>query len=177
MKEAKKEAGRKFVQVSLSQDFAAEVRAQSEAADRSMAAQLEHWAKIARAIEAVIPAPTLSELKAGVDASEVLSRVGAYLVQQNPAKLLSYLEAVRAPRYGIDEADPDIAVRIEPDGTQTRGKFDAAGNFVPAPVATARMGKHDRKSEVQQSPRGKAQGGAAARAPAAGSRKRSPVAV
>jgi hypothetical protein len=172
MKEAKKETGRKFVQVSLAQDFAADLRAQADAADRSMAAQLEHWAKIARAVEAVIPAPGVSELKAGKDASEVLSRLGAYLVQQDPARLVARLEASRTARYGIDEADPDVAIRIDPDGTQTRGSFDAAGNFIAA--ATERTQGHDRRSDKAGA--GKtAQGRAPARPRPATGRKRDPV--
>jgi hypothetical protein len=143
-KETSKEAGRKFVQVSLSQDFAAELRRQADAADRSMASQLEHWAKVARAIESVVPAGALGELKGGRDPGEVLSRVGAYLLNQNPSALKARLAGAQSPRYGVDDDDPEVAVRIDPDGTQTRGRFDAAGNFIPAPAATERMQDDDR---------------------------------
>jgi|JI10StandDraft_1071094.scaffolds.fasta_scaffold145382_3 hypothetical protein len=134
-----KEVVKKFVQVSLSNEFAAGVRAQAQASDRSMAAQLEHWAKVARAVEAVIPAAALGELKSGNDAGEILSRVGTYLLHQNPGSLRARLATAQSPRYGVDENDPEIALRINPDGTQTRGSFDAAGSFVPLPSAKKRM--------------------------------------
>lgn len=176
MKDSKKETGKRFVQVSLSQDFAAELRAQADGADRSMAAQLEHWAKIARAVEAVIPASTVSELKAGKDASEVLSRVGTYLVQQNPAKLVARLEASRTPRYGVDETDPEIAIRIDPDGRQIRGRFDAAGSFIPTPTAERTEG-NDQRSQATTTRRKTTKVAAPARSRAATGRQRDPLTV
>lgn len=149
MKNANKEPGKKFVQVSLSQEFAADLRAQADSCDRSMAAQLEHWAKIARAIETVIPAARVQELKSGKDASEVLSRVGTYLLQQNPVSLRAKLAAASSPRYGVDGTDPEVAIRIDPDGTETRGRFDAAGDFIPASAATERTQNHGPRSDAK----------------------------
>lgn len=170
----KKETGKKFVQVSLSSEFAADLRAQAETADRSMASQLEHWAKVARAVETVIPAAALSELKGGKDPSEILSRVGTYLLNQNPDSLKARLAAAKSPRYGVDENDPEVAVRIDPDGTTTRGRFDASGNFIAAPAATERMERHDPRSKPktrQKQPERRAP----ARSRAAESRSRDPV--
>lgn len=132
---------KKFVQVSLAPEFAAELRSQADSSDRSMAAQLEHWSKLARAIETVFPAAALSELKEG-NPSEVLSRVGAYLISQNPASLRAKLASASSPLYGVDEADPAVAIRHNPDGTQTRGTFDVGGNFVPSAAPRVRKEKH-----------------------------------
>jgi hypothetical protein len=38
--------------------------------------------------------------------------------------------AAKFPRYGVDLQNPEIAIRVDPDGTETRGKFDGDGNFV-----------------------------------------------
>lgn len=153
MTKLKQEAVKKFAQVSLSSDFAALVRGQADSSHRSMAAQLEHWAQIAQALEAVIPAPTLGELKGGKDPGEVLSRLGAFLVNQNPSLLHARLATAKSPRYGVDEADPEVAIRIDPDGTTVRGVFDAAGNFIPAKAATVRIkpNVHRQTSKNQQS--------------------------
>lgn len=132
---------KKFVQVSLAPEFAAEVRSQADSSDRSMAAQLEHWSKLARAIETVFPAAALSELKAG-NPSEVLSRVGAYLISQNPASLRAKLANASSPLYGVDEADPAVVIRYNPDGSKTRGAFDVGGNFVPSAADSAKKEKH-----------------------------------
>lgn len=137
---------KKFAQVSLSHQFATELRSVADAENRSLAAQLEHWAKIARAVETVFPSAALSELKSGVDSAGVLSRVGAYLLHQNPALLKSRLAASQTPLYGVDEADPEIAIRKDPDGTVTRGRFEADGSFTPMPAPT------ERRSHATDSP-------------------------
>ena len=100
-----------------------------------MAAQLEHWAKVARAIEQVVPAATLAEIKGSQDAADVLARLATFLSQPGAAPSRTRLAAAKSPRYGIDEHDPQVAIRIDPDGTETRGAFDAAGNFVPTITA------------------------------------------
>lgn len=155
MKTAPKETGRKFVQVSLPQEFAADVRAHSAASDRSMAAQLEHWAKVARAMEQVVPAATLAELKSSQGAADVLTRLVSFLMprQGAPSPSLDRLAAAKSPRYGVDDNDPQVAVRIDPDGTQTRGVFDTAGNFVPTSTASSRKTNSDaRRSKSKPAP-------------------------
>lgn len=144
---------KKFVQVSLAPEFAAEVRSHADSSDRSMAAQLEHWSKLARAIETVFPVAALTELKAG-NPSEVLSRVGAYLISQNPASLRAKLASASSPQYGVDETDPAVVIRYNPDGSQTRGTFDVAGNFVPSTAASAKKEKHAPRQTTKPASKG-----------------------
>lgn len=35
-----------------------------------------------------------------------------------------------SPRYGVDAKDPRVVIRIDPDGTETRGYWDAGGNYI-----------------------------------------------
>lgn len=44
--------------------------------------------------------------------------------------LAEKLANAKFPRYGVDLKNPEVAIRIDPDGTETRGKFDGDGNFV-----------------------------------------------
>ncbi|MBC7378574.1 MAG: hypothetical protein H7346_14215 [Burkholderiaceae bacterium] len=178
MKVKTDEATKKFVQVSLSQAFAADLRAHADSADRSMASQLEHWAKIARAVESVVPAGALSELKGGKDAGEIMSRLGAYLLQQKPESLRTKLAAATSPRYGVDEDDPDVAVRVDADGTVTRGRFDAASNFVPAAVVAERKNKNESRPKPRKpAQKQQASGRAVARPRKAESRPRPSLAA
>ena len=71
-------------------------------------------------------------MKSTTEPGEILSRISAYLLNQNPIALKARLAAAQSPRYGVDEADPEVAIRIDPDGTETRGAFDATGNFQPS---------------------------------------------
>lgn len=150
---------KKFVNVSLPAEFAAQLREQANSADRSMSAQLEHWAKVARAIEAVIPAAALTHLKAGGDPSEVLSRLSGFLTNRDVTPLRDMLAGAKSPMYGADPTDPNVTIRHNPDGSRTRGRFEADGTFTPFNSADERSA-HDPKA-ARERPRSSRQTGAA----------------
>ena len=124
---------KKFASVSLPAGLADSLKEQAAIQGRTIATQIEHWAIIGRAVESVLPAPAIVALKSGQDAGEIMSRISAYLLHQQPALLIggvAQLEAGKSPRYGVDPKDSSVAIRIEPDGTETRGRWDVAGNFI-----------------------------------------------
>lgn len=122
---------RRFVQVSLSPEFATKLREQAEMSDRSLAAQLEHYAKLAGAIEAFLPASAVHALKTGGRPSEVLARLGEFLSDPALDSLRATLSQRSGAVYGSDPANPDRVLRRNGDGSTTTGVFDARGNFVP----------------------------------------------
>jgi len=83
--------------------------------------------RIASMESAADPGPQIKS-KSGIP-----SRVTSFLIHQQPSLLIAKLESSKAPRYGVDLKDPQVALRIDPDGTETRGRFDAAGSFIPDP--------------------------------------------
>ena len=68
--------------------------------------------------------------ESGQGPSEILSSLREYLVHQNPSLLIEKLSSSTSSRYGVDEKDPSVAIRIDPDGTETRGRWDPAGRFI-----------------------------------------------
>jgi len=131
-----------FVQVSLPRAFAESVRASTVDSDRSMASQLEHWAKLARAVEQVLPSAAVDRLKAGASPTEVLSQLTDLLASPNRAYVVRKLENANTPRYGVDETDPAFIIQINPDGTTVRGQFADDGRFVPQPPSQPRKESH-----------------------------------
>ncbi len=91
------EASKRFASVSLPIDLADSLRESAAAQGRTMAAQIEHWSKLGSAVENVIPAPAVLALKGGQDAGEILSRVSAFLIHQQPSLLIAKLESSKAP--------------------------------------------------------------------------------
>lgn len=129
---------RKFVQVSLPAAFAEALREQAEVSDRSMAAQIEHWARIAKAVEAVAPANAITQVKSAKDASDVLTALASFVMSPNVSALRERLDASGVVSYGSDPNHPDIALQYRPDGSVVRGKFDSDGDFVPDTTTTRR---------------------------------------
>jgi hypothetical protein len=123
--------------VKLSDSLVLDARLAGEAVERSIAGQVEFWAKLGRSVELLLGTPQvlalcghaatrpLSECLDSVDSVEGRERVREYL-SQGPY-----------PHY---EADPDragVLIRIDADGTRTRGRF-VKRRFVPVGRRSAR---------------------------------------
>jgi hypothetical protein len=109
--------------VKLSDSLVLDARLTSEMAERSIASQIEFWAGLGRAIEPLMRLPEILALrKAGKDKplSTCLAEVGT----NNGAKrVLQYLQGRPYPHYEADPENAGLLLRVEEDGTQTRGRF------------------------------------------------------
>ena len=114
--------------VKLSDALVLDARLAGEAVERSIAGQVEFWAKLGRSVELLLGAPQvltlcrhakpLSECLDSVDSADGRERVGAYL-RQGPY-----------PHYEADPNHAGVLVRIDADGTRTRGRF-VKRHFIP----------------------------------------------
>ncbi len=126
----------------VSAAFSASVREAAEAADRSMTGQVEHWGKLGRAAERVLPAQVAAALKqcgGDLDAAEdpalrrrVLEALAAVTAGQGAGETTRYLQSLGQPLFEADPYDPGKILRILPDGTRQRGRMGSRG-FQPDP--------------------------------------------
>lgn len=128
--------------VKLSDDLVLIARQEADLADRSITGQIEHWAKLGRAVEAALKYPEISALKKSGGDLKL-----AFAEQSARDSVFQTLESIAAstdrtvvqkrirdsgkPIYGSDPAFPGMVVRIAPDGTRTPGHFEHR-KFVPA---------------------------------------------
>ncbi len=127
------------VAIKVSADFAEAARAAANAADRSLTGQVEHWAKLGRSIESILPNPAAIALKqsgGNLDAIEdpvlrnqVLAALDAFR-ESSPSIRRARLDLDRETRYEPDPSRPKGLIRIEPDGTRIRGTRQGKA-FVP----------------------------------------------
>ncbi|MBL8673747.1 MAG: hypothetical protein JNL07_02585 [Rhodospirillales bacterium] len=125
----------------LSRTLVETARSEAAAADRSLTAQIEHWATIGRAVEKLIPHSgvlSLKRLGGGESATPTAIRraaLGRALRRleesDDRTEAVDHLRALGGPRYGTDPRHPGMIVRIDPDGTRTLGRLDGR-EFVPA---------------------------------------------
>ena len=121
--------------VKLSDSLVLDARLAGEAVERSIAGQVEFWAKLGRSIETLLGTPQvlalcqqarpLSECLRSADSPDGRERLNAYL---------------RGGPYPHFEPDPDragVLIRIDEDGTRTHGRF-VKRRFVPAGPRSAR---------------------------------------
>lgn len=129
--------------VRLSDALVSCARDEALAADRSMTAQIEHWAKLGRAVESVLRHGDVRAIKASLARSPKGSRrkaVRAAVAQAIDADKNLARAKIRAAGqavYGTDPRWPGRIVRIDADGKRTPGRFDNR-RFVPETGAARR---------------------------------------
>jgi hypothetical protein len=109
--------------VKLSDSLVLDARLTSEAAERSIAGQIEFWAGLGRAIEPLLRLPEILALrKAGATKSLAACLADAGTTSGNQ-RVANYLKSRPYPHYEADPQKPGMLLRLNEDGTQTTGRF------------------------------------------------------
>lgn len=118
--------------VKLSNELVELAREEARAADRSITAQIEHWAKLGRSVESALRHEDAVALKAsGGDLRRAFpgpSREEIHALLQRVAEGADRAELAKSLRQGrvvyqSDRSDSGAIERIEPDGTRTPGRI------------------------------------------------------
>ena len=128
--------------VKLPDDLVQSARAEAQAASRSIAAQVEHWARLGRAAEsALLHEDALALKRSGGDVRSafagkqkreaVLALLDAIVGSTERSGVVERIHRSAKAVYGTDPEFPGMVVRIDPDGTRTPGRFENR-RFVPA---------------------------------------------
>jgi hypothetical protein len=109
--------------IKISDDLALAAREEADVCDRSMASQVEHWARIGRAVEQVLGHGQIVALKRHAGLPEFEKAMREATSEAGQRKALRHLEKLGGPRYGVDPERPGVVVKIDSDGSRTRGRF------------------------------------------------------
>ena len=109
--------------VKLSEALVLDARLAGEIAERSIASQIEFWARLGRATELVLRTDEVLRLKQRGEVrplSECLESVGT---DEGRRRLGAYLSSRPYPRFEPAPGRPGFLVRIDEDGTRRVGRF------------------------------------------------------
>jgi hypothetical protein len=109
--------------VKLSESLVLDARTVSKKTERSIAGQIEFWARLGRAIEPLLRTSTVLDLKQRGDAvplSECLEGIDS---DEGRRRVADYLATRPFPHFEPATERPGLIVRIEEDGTRTVGRF------------------------------------------------------
>jgi len=121
--------------VKLSDELVLDARVAGAAMERSIAGQVEYWAKLGRAIEPLLQGTqALALCRNARPVSECLDTVDSPAGQ---TRVREYLQTIPFPHYEPAPAEPGWLVRIAADGTRTKGRF-VNRQFEPAKGRPAR---------------------------------------
>jgi len=120
--------------VKLSDALVLDARIAAEAQDRSIAGQVEFWAKLGQAVEPLLSGRQVLELKQKGKARPLSELVGTVEVPEGRARTKAYLESLPYPHYRQFPGKARVYIRTTADGTETVGRFLNRA-FVPVDVA------------------------------------------
>ena len=109
--------------VKLSDSLVLDARMAANVLERSIAGQIEFWARLGRSIEPLLHGDqVLARCKAdhAVPISECLKAVGS---TEGRRRTLEYLRSQPYPHYEAAPEELGLLVRIDQDGTRTLGRF------------------------------------------------------
>lgn len=109
--------------VKVSDKLILDARLAGEAGERSIAGQIEYWARLGRAVELHLRAAEALRLKRQGEAqplSELLSSVGSPAGRK---RLARYLGTRPFPHFEVATGRRGLVVKIDQDGTRTVGRF------------------------------------------------------
>jgi hypothetical protein len=109
--------------VKLSDALVLDARLESELQQRSIAGQVEYWARLGKLVDALLDGRARSEaLRQGgaKPLSELVATVGQ---AEGDARLKAYLESEPFPHFEAHPARKGMLIRTEADGRRTVGRF------------------------------------------------------
>jgi hypothetical protein len=109
--------------VKLSDDLVLDARLTGEAAERSIAGQVEYWARLGRAAESLLRTEEALKLKRRGDARPLAACLEATATPEGRERLAAVLASRPFPHYEAAPEHPGLLVKIDQDGTRTLGRF------------------------------------------------------
>ena len=121
----------------LSDSLVLDARLTGQIAERSIAGQIEFWAKLGRALESLLDgARSLALCRAG-SAKPLSALLDSVDSPEGQRRLTAHLQSQPHPHYEPASDQPGLLVRIEADGKRTVGRF-VNRQFKPIKAKAAR---------------------------------------
>lgn len=109
--------------VKLSDSLVLDARLTGELMERSIAGQVEFWARIGRSVEAMIEGRRVMELRRNGDARPLSDCLESVDAPEGRLRVAAFLESRPFPHYEPHPDQPGLLIRIEEDGRRTTGRF------------------------------------------------------
>jgi hypothetical protein len=120
--------------VQLSDDLVRSAQIEVKTSERSIAGQIEHWAKLGCAVESALKQPEIIAVNRGggnhrqtfprvTQQEQVQLTLETMATSADRSPIQQLLAKKTTPTYGTDPAYPGLIVRFDPDGSKTAGHF------------------------------------------------------
>jgi hypothetical protein len=113
-------------------------RTDGEIMDRTPTAQVEFWAKLGRAADAVFRPATVRTLKTAFKVQNLSELLAEADTPAGRARFTAEVNRHAVPLYSADPTDPGIIIEKLPNGVQRRGRF-VNRRFMPLAGASQKV--------------------------------------
>jgi ParD-like antitoxin of type II bacterial toxin-antitoxin system len=126
--------------VKVSDALLLDARIAGEVVERSIAGQIEFWAKIGRALEPLLRGDHVLALCRSGEVKPLSACLKSVDSSAGRQRVFEHLETRPYPHYEADSELPGLLVRIEADGRRTTGRF-VNRQFQPVKIASKKKAK------------------------------------
>jgi hypothetical protein len=109
--------------VKLSDALVLAARLAGEVQERSIAGQVEFWAKLGRSVESLVAGQTAFNIARKAGTTSLAELVESVDTPQGREIFRACLDSEPYPHYEAHSSKPGLLVRIEENGTRTLGRF------------------------------------------------------
>ncbi len=109
--------------VKLSDHLILDARLTAELAERSIAGQIEFWAKLGRAVEPLLAGIQVLALKRAGEVKPLSACLEAVDSPEGRRRVAEHLDAQPFPHYEPAPGRPGMLIRIDAGGKRTIGRF------------------------------------------------------
>jgi hypothetical protein len=109
--------------VKLSDSLVLDARVTGDVARRSIAGQIEYWARLGRAVEPLLQGAQSMALSRGAGAKPLSGLLESIGTEAGAERLQEHLRTLPHPRYEPVAGSPGLLIRTLADGTRQTGRF------------------------------------------------------
>ena len=109
--------------VKLSDALVLDARIAGDAQERSIAGQVEFWAKLGRSVELILNGRQVMALRRNAGARPLSEALAAVDTPEGRKRVADVLARQPFPHYKQYSGQPGLLVRTDEDGTETVGRF------------------------------------------------------
>jgi len=109
--------------VKLSDNLVLDARLAGEVVERSIAGQVEFWARLGRSVDRLLDGQQVMALCRNAGARPLSELLATADAPQGRKRLAAYLETLPFPHFRAHPGRPGLLEKIDEDGTRTVGRF------------------------------------------------------
>jgi len=109
--------------VKLSDGLVLEARLAGEIMERSIAGQVEYWARLGKSVELLLEGQQAMALCRNATSRTLAEYLNSADSPKGRRRVAAFLDTQPFPHYQPDPDRPGLLVRIDADGRRTRGRF------------------------------------------------------